>query len=172
MTEIIRLTSTVEVQSQFQLTALLINCVDNDASIGFIPPLSQTEALRYWQGVEADLQKQTRVLWTATINHQIVGAIQLSFCMKKNGLHRAEVEKLMVHTDHRGKGIGRQLLAKIEQCALNYERSLLVLDTRTGDVASDLYRSAGYVEVGQIPQFVTNREGQFEATTYFYKILN
>ncbi|MCD1189597.1 GNAT family N-acetyltransferase, partial [Vibrio cholerae] len=48
---------------------------------------------------------------------------------------------------------------------------LLVLDTRLGDVASLLYRSIGYTEAGQIPQFARSSNGKLEATVYFYKQL-
>ncbi|WP_340621381.1 GNAT family N-acetyltransferase [Xenorhabdus siamensis] len=52
-----------------------------------------------------------------------------------------------------------------------HQRSLLVLDTRTNDPASSLYRKLGFVEVGEIPNYVINSTGEFSATTYFYKLI-
>lgn len=140
--------------------------------MGFHTPLTQSDAGSYWHKVEQGLQTGERLLAVKFIGEKLAGAIQLSLCLKANGLHRAEVEKLMVHTQYRQHGIAKQLLAGIEDIALSHQRTLLVLDTRTGDVASVLYRKQGYIEVGQIPQFVTNSNGKFESTTIFYKQLD
>ncbi|WP_231571342.1 MULTISPECIES: N-acetyltransferase [Xenorhabdus] len=77
----------------------------------------------------------------------------------------------MVHTDYRQRGIGRMLMNELEELAKQYQRSLLVLGTRTNDPASALYRKLGFVEVGEIPNYVINSIGEFSATTYFYKLI-
>ena len=154
-----------------ELAALLIDCVKSGASVGFMPPLSVAEALSYWDGVATDLQSGSRLLLLAEIDKRIAGAIQLALCTKKNGLHRAEVEKLMVHTEQRSAGLGRALMNETEQLARRHHRKLLVLDTRYGDIASDLYRKCGYTEAGQIPAYALSASGQLHATTFFYKQL-
>ncbi|QIC16364.1 GNAT family N-acetyltransferase [Providencia vermicola] len=155
-----------------QLEFLLIDSVNSGASIGFIAPLMLKDARQYWQKVDNDLRKGERLLVVKYIDQQLVGAIQLSLCLKANGRHRAEVEKLMVHTAFRGHGMAKQLLMNIEQLALNHKRTLLVLDTRTGDTASHLYCKQGYIKAGEIPHFVTNAQHEFESTTLFYKLLD
>ena len=158
-------------ETRLELAALLVDCVESGASIGFVPPLPTSEALAYWDGLSAELQHGSRLLLVAMIENRVAGAVQLALCTKKNGLHRAEVEKLMVHTEHRGCGLGRALLARIERLARDRRRTLLVLDTRTGDVASSLYRKCGYIEAGQIPDYALNSRGGLDATTFFYKQL-
>ncbi|BBV08261.1 TPA: GNAT family N-acetyltransferase [Providencia stuartii] len=155
-----------------QLDWLLIDCVNSGASIGFIAPITQVEARNYWQTVDQGLQTGERLLLVKLVDKQLAGAIQLSFCAKANGRHRAEVEKLMVHTAFRQQGIAKQLLLAVEQVALSHQRTLLVLDTRTGDVAAHLYRQQDYIEVGEIPHFVSNAQQEFESTTIFYKHLS
>ncbi|WP_029685226.1 GNAT family N-acetyltransferase [Tatumella saanichensis] len=154
------------------LSALLTDCVDSGASVGFISPLEEHEADDYWRSLQPSLTERSRCLLIAREQGQIAGAIQLALCQKKNGLHRAEVEKLMVHTAFRRQGIARQLLTALETLAAEHQRTLLVLDTRTGDNASLLYRSEEYQQVGTIPEYVTNAAGEMESTTYFYKSLN
>jgi acetyltransferase len=154
-----------------ELSALLIDCVASGASVGFLPPVSAEEAGHYWDGVAEELPSGSRVLVVALLGGRVAGAVQLALCMKKNGRHRAEVEKLMVHTAHRGAGLGRALLGAIEQVAREHGRKLLVLDTRTGDVASALYRKCGYIEAGGIPSYALSADGRLDATTYFYKQL-
>ena len=154
-----------------ELSALLIDCVESGASVGFLPPLPAAEAHQYWDGVAGELPSGSRVLLAALIDQRVAGAIQLSLCMKKNGRHRAEVEKLMVHTAHRSAGLGRRLLDAIERYAQDHGRTLLVLDTRTGDVASTLYRKCGYIEAGQIPSYAMSADGRLHTTSDFYKLL-
>ncbi|MBD2785740.1 GNAT family N-acetyltransferase [Xenorhabdus sp. DI] len=153
------------------LIHLLHDCVESDASIGFIAPLEKNEAEQYWQDVETDLTSGHRLLLVAPDGENIAGSVQLSLCKKKNGLHRAEVEKLIVHTAYRQRGIGRMLMDELERLAKQYQRSLLVLDTRTDDPASALYRKCGFIEAGQIPNFAMNSNGEFSGTTYFYKLI-
>ncbi|AOM42992.1 GNAT family acetyltransferase [Xenorhabdus hominickii] len=154
-----------------ELINLLHDCAESDASIGFITPLGAKEAAQYWQDVETDLESGHRLLLVAQANEKIVGSVQLSLCKKKNGLHRADVEKLMVHTAYRQRGIGKILMDELEQLAKQHQRYLLVLDTRTHDPASMLYRKCGFIEVGQIPNFAINSNGEFSGTTYFYKLI-
>jgi acetyltransferase len=158
-------------ENRQELAALLVDSVESGASIGFVPPLPMSEALAYWDELSADLQRGTRLLLVALIENCVAGSVQLALCAKKNGLHRAEVEKLMVHTDHRRSGLGRALIARIERLAIEHHRTLLVLDTRTGDVASSLYRKCGYIEAGQIADYALNSGGGLDATTFFYKRL-
>ncbi|MFB2856149.1 GNAT family N-acetyltransferase [Aeromonas allosaccharophila] len=167
--EIVEISSAATYQDA--LIALLQDCVDSGASVGFLPPLSTEESASYWQGVEADLAASRRKVWLALEQQQIVGTVQLALCGKANGRHRGEVEKLMVLQTARGQGVGRALMLAMEQSAHAADRSLLVLDTRAGDVASHLYRQLGYQEVGHIPDFALGADGKLAATVIFYKTL-
>ncbi|ASY82356.1 GNAT family N-acetyltransferase [Pectobacterium polaris] len=158
-------------ESSDELVILLNDCVESGASIGFLAPLEAGEAERYWQGVSADLAEGGRTLLIAREAGRIAGTVQISYCPKKNGIHRAEVEKLMVHTAFRQRGIAQQLMAEVERQAQANQRTLLVLDTRTNDTASILYRKLGYQEAGQIPQFARSSAGTLDGTTFFYKLL-
>lgn len=154
-----------------QLHSLLTDCVESGASVGFLTPVDEQELELYWSSVEAELKSGTRKLFLAYDNEIVIGAVQLSLCSKPNGSHRGEVEKLMVHTEARGKGVSKKLMSLMESVACELGLSLLVLDTRLGDIASSLYRSIGYTEAGQIPQFARSSTGELEGTVYFFKIL-
>ena len=51
-------------------------------------------------------------------------------------------------------------------------RTLLVLNTRTGDPPEDLYRRLGYALVGHVPEFARNPDGTFNTTSLMYKRLD
>jgi hypothetical protein len=51
-----------------QLAELLIDTVSSGASIGFMPPLDEEEALEYWHGVIEAMRTGSRVLLAAIDN--------------------------------------------------------------------------------------------------------
>ncbi|MFK7692074.1 GNAT family N-acetyltransferase [Paenibacillus sp. HJGM_3] len=152
---------------QAELANLLVQVVEDGASIGFLPPLGESMAVRYWQQVLAT----DVILWVARIDDRIVGSVQLHLCGKANGLHRAEIAKLMTSPDYRRRGIGRQLMQEAEDRARQEGRSLLVLDTREGDPSNRLYSSMGYIEAGRIPGYARSASGELDATILYYKEL-
>lgn len=148
------------------LSELLIQVVEDGASIGFLPPLKPSEATTYWQ----DVLSPEVILFVAKINNQIVGSVQLHLSTKQNGGHRAEIAKLMIHPNYRRNGIGRLLMLKAEERARQEGRSLLILDTREGDPSNHLYTSIGYIQAGKIPGYVKSANGELHATIVYYKI--
>ncbi|MBX9974998.1 GNAT family N-acetyltransferase [Cytobacillus firmus] len=152
-----------------ELSKLLIKVVNEGASIGFLPPLEHVDAEEYWGNL---LKNDDVVLFLAVMDGKAAGTIQLHLCQKENGSHRAEIAKLMTDPSIRRKGLGRLLLKAAEDKAKQDGRSLLVLDTREGDVSNILYQSAGYVKAGFIPGFAQSDHGHLEATVIYYKNLN
>ncbi|KGE19098.1 GNAT family N-acetyltransferase [Paenibacillus wynnii] len=165
----IRLTlvESLDTELELSLSRLLISVVEDGASIGFLPPVKHEEAHLYWQNV---IQPGT-MLWIAKEKDIIVGTIQLQLASKANARHRAEMAKLMVHPEHRRKGIAGLLLSTAEAAAVSEARELIVLDTREGDPSNILYQSRGYIEGGRIPYYVRSANGELHATVIYYKKL-
>ncbi|CRK80838.1 GCN5-like N-acetyltransferase [Neobacillus massiliamazoniensis] len=57
----------------YELSELLIQVVEDGASIGFLPSLTLSEAIEYWENVLTP----NVILYVAKINEQIVGSAQL-----------------------------------------------------------------------------------------------
>ncbi|MBL8521119.1 MAG: GNAT family N-acetyltransferase [Betaproteobacteria bacterium] len=153
------------------LTALLADAVEHDASVGYVVPFVHDELAAYWRGVARDVAGGSKVLMVVRAEGRIVGTTQLELCMKPNGTHRAEVQKVLVHSSARRRGIGRTMLQAAESEARRRGRHLLVLDTESGSGAQSLYAGEGYSVSGQIPEFARGNRGGFVATTYMYKLL-
>lgn len=149
-----------------ELAEMLIDVVEDGASIGFLPPLSLSEAASYWESVPGE----GVILLVARMNGIIAGTVQLHLCMKPNGAHRAEVAKLMTHSQYRRAGIGRALMQAVEERARQDDRTLLVLDTREGDPSNLLYGSLGYTLAGTIPSYSKSANGSLDGTNYYYKL--
>jgi acetyltransferase len=100
-----------------------------------------------------------------------VASLQLELASRPNGLHRAEMMKVMVHSRHRRQGIAALMLKHAEVLATTLGRSTLVLDTQHGSAAEALYIAQGWSICGQIPNYALGSDGSFHATTVMYKIL-
>lgn len=150
---------------------LLSETVDSGASIGFWPPLAAAEAEHYWRGVFADVDAGRRILLIARQGQAVIGSVQLEPAHKRNGAHRAEVQKLMVALAARRQGVGRALLGAIEDEARLAGRMLLVLDTIRGGAAETLYTQYGYTRVGVIPGYTVEADGSHDDTVVFYRQL-
>lgn len=153
------------------LSLLLEDSINSGASIGFLAPVEKNEVLNYWREVNSKLAHGNSRLWIAIQEGKIVGSVQLSLVNKKNGVHRAEVEKLMVLTTARKQGIATLLLNELENFSKENGLRLLVLDTREGDVSELLYAKIGFVRVGVIPNFALSSNGNFDGTAIYYKRL-
>ncbi len=153
------------------LVEILIDSVDNGASVGFHRPLAPEEATAYWQGVCADVEKGQVLLLAAYADGQLAGTAQLQPSPKANGRNRAEVAKVLVHSAFRRRGIGRALMDALEAEARRLGRTTLVLDTRLGDAGEPLYQKCGWTKVGVIPAYVIDEHGQPDATVIYYKLL-
>ncbi|MEJ8574598.1 GNAT family N-acetyltransferase [Microbaculum marinum] len=170
----ISILSPVELEAHlFDLADLLHACVHAGANINFVLPFSQDQAMDFWrQKVVAPARAGTRVVWVARTSGDIVGSVQLDTDTPPNQPHRAEVTKLLVHPDFRRRGIARRLMADLERHAAGLGRSLITLDTRTGDKAEPLYVSLRYTVVGTIPDFCRDPfEDRLHPTTIMYKLL-
>lgn len=154
-----------------QLASLLQDAVASGASIGFLLPLSQEEALGYWQEVAKAIEGPNRILLAAQTDHEIAGTVQLDLASRANGSHRAEIAKLMVHTSFRNQGIANMLMNAIEQMAIKAGRTTLVLDTREGDPSEKLYAKLGYQRAGTIPEYARSTNGELHTTVFMYKLL-
>lgn len=157
-----------------EFSALLRACVHDGASISFIMPFSIDDAEAFWRGkVLPGVAAGSSLLLVAEAEGRIAGSVQLDHDTPPNQPHRAEVRKLLVHPDFRRRGLARALMAKLEAHARLLRRSLLTLDTRTGDRAEPLYASLGYQTVGVIPNFCRDpfAADKLDGTTIMYKAL-
>jgi ribosomal protein S18 acetylase RimI-like enzyme len=102
---------------------------------------------------------------------ELVGTVQVVAAWPPNQPHRADIAKLLVHRKARRRGIAELLMAEAEREALAAGKTLLVLDTVTGDAAERLYERLGYARVGVIPNYALYPDGRPCATTFFYKQL-
>src|SRR5690242_13600953 len=93
------------------LAAVLADAVGSGASVGFRTPFTTGDAAAWWQTRRPAVEDGTLLVWTASDGTAVVGTVSLYLEPKPNGRHRAEVLKLLVHRQARGRGLGRALLS-------------------------------------------------------------
>lgn len=154
-----------------KLVLLFQDVVHNGSSLGFLPPLTAEVASAFWREILAEVAEGERVFLVASVGDEIVGGIQLSLAKKQNAQHRAEVQKLMVHSNFRKQGIASALLREVDKVANSIGRTLLFLDTEAASDAERLYPRCGYTRVGEIPQYARSVDHSLITTVIFYKLL-
>ena len=155
------------------LAEALHACVHYGANIGFVLPFSMGEARSFWfDFILPAVRARKRRALLAMADGVIVGTVQIGLDTPANQRHRADIMKLLVHPRARGNGVARALMNAIEDVARAEQRTLLTLDTATGNHAERLYGSMGYTVLGVMPG---HARGPFhpktEDTTFFYKML-
>jgi len=154
------------------LCDVLIDCVDGGASVSFMHPMTLPKAADFWREVAASVNRGERALVIAEDEHgAIIGTAQAVWATPENQPHRADVAKMLVHRRARRLGVGAAVLRAAEHAAREAGRTLLVLDTASGD-AERLYERSGWQRVGTIPDFALMPDGARCATVVYYKRLD
>jgi GNAT superfamily N-acetyltransferase len=155
-----------------QLADVLVDCVEGGASVSFMSPFSQAEALAFFRKVAASVASGDTVLLAARLGGKIVGTVQLGLDTPPNQPHRADIKKMLVHRSARSRGIGAALMARAEEEARRNGRWLLVLDTVPGENGHRVYKRAGWTETGIIPDYALFPDGRICDTTVMWKRLD
>jgi GNAT superfamily N-acetyltransferase len=134
------------------LARVLVDCVEDGASVGFMLPLARGE----------------RALLLAEDDAGIVGTVHLVLDQPENQPHRADLSKLLVHRRARRQGVAAALMHAAQALARDSGKTLLVLDTITGSAAERLYTRLGWQRCGVIPGYALLPQGGPAPTTYFY----
>jgi GNAT superfamily N-acetyltransferase len=171
MVEIRRLTAAEERPHLSALAEVLLDCVEGGASVSFMASLSRAEAESFFENVLEGVQKADRILLAAFLDSKLVGTVQILVSMPPNQPHRADIAKLLVLRSARGKGIGRRLMEHAEDVSRLAGKTLLVLDTATGDQAEALYVRLGWTRLGVIPGYAMYPDGRWGDTSFFWKRL-
>jgi GNAT superfamily N-acetyltransferase len=154
-----------------QLADVLVDCVDGGASVSFMSPFSQDQALAFFRKVTSSVETGDTILLAATLDGRIVGSVQLGLDTPPNQPHRADIKKLLVHRSARGRGIGVALMARVEEEARRHGRWLLVLDTVPGENGHRLYLRAGWTQTGLVPDYALFPDGRLCDTAIMWKRL-
>ena len=154
------------------LAAVLVDCVEGGASVGFMRPFGPDRAEAFWSDALDGAARGERVVLVAEdgTTGEPVGTVQVVLSAPENQPHRGEITKMLVHRRARRRGVGEALMRAAEAEAVDAGKTLLVLDTASAD-AERLYQRLGWQRVGPIPGYALWPDGGLVDTTIFYKSL-
>jgi acetyltransferase len=113
-----------------------------------------------------------RVVLVANDDGELVGMAHLDPSRAANASHRAEVQRVAVAAGVRGRGIGRRLMAALEEAALDRGLTLLWLTTHDGTDACAFYEALGYTKLGVMPNYSRRPDGTLWPGAFYFKNLS
>jgi GNAT superfamily N-acetyltransferase len=154
------------------LATVLLDCVAGGASLNFMADLTRERAEAFWRGVAEAARDDGRIMFVAEDAGGVLGTVQMVPVAIDNQPHRADISKMLVHRRGRRRGVGEALMRAAEDAAREIGRTLLTLDTMTGEAGERLYVRLGWTPIGIIPGFALYPDGRGGDTTFFYKRLD
>lgn len=169
---VVRRLAGTELRAQLDgLAAVLADCVAGGASVSYMDPFSHDQARTAFEGFAAEVDQGRRLLLAAFSGGTVVGTVQVILAVPPNQPHRGEIAKLLVHRSARRQGVAELLMERAEAEARAEGKTLLNLDTVTGDAAERLYARLGWQRVGVIPGYALYPDGRVCDTTIFFKAI-
>ena len=141
-------------------------------ALGALDSMGRGALQRSYRDVVAGLDDRKRLLVIAEEEREIVGMAQLAFSEATNADHRAEVQRVAVASDARGRGIGRQLMVAVENAARDSGVTLLWLTTHEGTDACVFYEAIGYNRMGTMPNYSRRPDGTLWPGAFYFKELS
>jgi acetyltransferase len=141
-------------------------------ALGALESMGRGVLERSYRDVVAALDDRDRVLLVAEEGDEIPGRAQLVFSGATHPAARAEVQRVGVAARARGSGLGRQLMAAVEDAARQAGITLLWLTTHDGTDASAFYEAIGYTKMGTMPNYSRRPDGTLWRGAFYFKELS
>ena len=153
------------------LSILFRDVVNETGTLGFLPAIADDESLNYWLSLRAELRAGSRILLAAYDGERIIGSGQLALASWPSAQHRAEIHKVFVAKEMRGRGVGGLIVRALQKVARLRGRTLLLLNARNGGPGERLYLELGFTKVGVIPGYAIGLNGARHDSGLFYQEL-
>jgi GNAT superfamily N-acetyltransferase len=134
--------------------------------------LGATESTDLEELHRVSLAEEGRVVLAAERDGELVGMAHLEPSRAANATHRAEVQRVAVAADARGSGVGRRLMAALEDEARARGLTLLWLTTHAEAEAARFYEAIGYTELGVMPSYSRRPDGTLWPGAFYYRDLS
>jgi acetyltransferase len=141
-------------------------------ALGALDSMGRGVLERFYREAVAALDDSERLLIVAEQEGEILGMAQLAFSGATNADHRAEVQRVGVASTARGRGIGRQMMAAVEEAARHCGVTLLWLTTHADTDACAFYESVGYTRMGTMPNYSRRPDGTLWPGAFYFRELS
>jgi acetyltransferase len=151
-----------------ELAKLLLDAHAANMALGLAGPLTAEHAREVWLDTAAKLDPSRRVLLVAREDGRAVGTVQVVRADAENAAHRAEVQRLAVLGELRGRGVGRLLLEAAVERAQSLGVQLLWLTTHADTGSDRFYAAVGWSRLGAMPAYSARPDGTLADGAIYY----
>ena len=151
-----------------RLGEIVADAVASGAGVNFLLPFTAADGAAWWRAQAEDVAAGRRILLVAADEGEFVGMVSLHPAEAPNQPHRAELSKLLVHSQDRRRGVATRLMHAAAQEARERGFTLLTLDCVAGGPEEEFYLGLGYVPVGTIPGYALSPAGEPQGATILY----
>jgi acetyltransferase len=140
-------------------------------ALGALETMGLAVLERSYRDLVASLDDRERLLLVAEEERRVIGMAQLAFNHATNADHRAEVQRVGIAAEARGRGVGRRLMGEIEAAAEASGVTLLWLTTHAETDACAFYEAIGYARMGTMPNYSRRPDGTLWPGVFYFKEL-
>ncbi|TML87926.1 MAG: GNAT family N-acetyltransferase [Actinobacteria bacterium] len=140
-------------------------------ALGALASMGRSVLERSYRDLVAGLDERERLLLVGEEEGKVVGMAQVVFSRATNADHRAEVQRVGVATEVRGRGIGQGLMSAVEEAAREHGVTLLWLTTHADSDACAFYEAIGYTRMGTMPNYSRRPDGTLWPGAFYFKEL-
>jgi len=166
--EIRRLAAAELLDRKAEFEWLLKDAVEVGGTIGFMLPMTEDKLNRYWNGVARDMEAGERELLAAIEHGKVIGAIQIAYQKAESTSHRADLQKLIVHSSEHRRGIARALLVDALERMPALGIAMYTITTFKEGVAEALVRSLLFTRFGVMPHYGLTPDGKLHDASMHY----
>lgn len=168
MFEIRRLAAAEVLAHKEEFAALLRDAVEDGGTVGFILPVTDDKLDRYWAGVAREMEAGERELLAALEDGKVIASMQISYSKVESTRHRADLQKLIVHSSERRRGIARALLVHALESMHALGLVMYTITTFHGGPAESLVRSLLFTRYGVMPHYGLTPDGKLHDASMHY----
>lgn len=165
----IRTLTTAEVVARAaEFAALNVAVVEAGAPILFVDGVTPAKAQAYWSD---PANHDGKVVLAAEQDGRLIGTATLSPYDLEMVRHRAEITRVMVHPEARGRGVGEALMRGLDAAALKAGTPVMHLFAEAGGAGARLYERCGWTSLGAIPDEMALPDGTLVPGAVYWKKL-
>jgi len=147
------------------------DALDAGMALGMVDPVDPDVLEASYRQLISGLDDRDRIVVIAETAGGVVGMAHLAISQAANARHRAEVQRVAVAGTSRGAGVGRRLMAALEEAAREEGLTLLWLTTHDRTDACVFYEAIGYSKLGVMPDYSSRPDGTLWPGAIYYRRL-
>jgi acetyltransferase len=166
--EIRRLAASEILERRAEFQALVRDAVETMGTVGFVLPVTTDKLDRYWSGVAREAESGEREVLAAFEEGVVIGMLQIAYEKAESVRHRGDLQKLMVLSAHRRRGVARALLRDAMARMRALGLAMYTITTAHEAPTEVLVRQLSFTRYGVMPHYGVTPDGSLHDASMHY----